>query len=374
MRRGQTVLALEADGTVKGCPSLATVGFAGGNVRDLTLEDIWRSSKEIHFGRLRSVEDLWGFCRGCYYADVCRGGCTWTSHSLLGVPGNNPYCHYRATELEKSGLRERVVKIRDAARTSFAMGEFELITERVADGTVVTTSTEQRRHWRPPPPGPDPEMGRVPAAAGTLPRLPKLHRRDRGDVSALRNRRRRGGPPPCRGYRTAGSGDGRGGAPTRRAGACRPRSDGQQPGRQVRAIITRSFGSRCPRGDPTHSGHCQDAPNGPLTRHVDGACRTGYVAAMDTVLNQSWTTESFLAWEDRQEFRDEFDGRGVVPMIGGSIAHQRIVFNLCLTLMGLLDGRPLMVSQEMRLRIGGRGRDRCHGLRRSARPDHSNVD
>ena len=27
---GQTGLALEADGTVKGCPSLATVGFAGG--------------------------------------------------------------------------------------------------------------------------------------------------------------------------------------------------------------------------------------------------------------------------------------------------------------------------------------------------------
>jgi Y-X(10)_GDL-associated radical SAM protein len=54
---GQTVLALEADGTVKGCPSLATVGFAGGNVRDLKLEDIWQNSSEIHFGRLRSVED-----------------------------------------------------------------------------------------------------------------------------------------------------------------------------------------------------------------------------------------------------------------------------------------------------------------------------
>ncbi len=81
---GQTVIALEADGTVKGCPSLATVGFAGGNVRDLSLEDIWRTSEAIHFGRLRSVDDLWGFCRTCYYADVCRGGCTWTSHSLLG--------------------------------------------------------------------------------------------------------------------------------------------------------------------------------------------------------------------------------------------------------------------------------------------------
>lgn len=98
---GQTVLALEADGTVKGCPSLATVGFSGGNVRDMNLHDIWHYSEGMHFGRLRSVDDLWGYCRTCYYNDVCRGGCTWTSHSLLGKPGNNPYCHYRALDLQK---------------------------------------------------------------------------------------------------------------------------------------------------------------------------------------------------------------------------------------------------------------------------------
>jgi radical SAM protein with 4Fe4S-binding SPASM domain len=126
---GHTTLALEADGTVKGCPSLATVGFAGGNVRDLTLEEIWTTSPEIHFSRFRSVEDLWGFSRTCYYAEVCRGGCTWTSHSLLGRPGNNPSCHYRALELGKKGWRERVVKRKDAPPSSFAAGEFELITE-----------------------------------------------------------------------------------------------------------------------------------------------------------------------------------------------------------------------------------------------------
>jgi Y-X(10)_GDL-associated radical SAM protein len=128
---GHTVLALEADGTVKGCPSLATVGFAGGNVRNLSLEEIWAASPEIHFGRLRSIDDLWGFCRGCYYADVCRGGCTWTSHSLLGRPGNNPYCHHRVLELRKRGLRERIVKRQEAPRASFAVGEFELLTERI---------------------------------------------------------------------------------------------------------------------------------------------------------------------------------------------------------------------------------------------------
>lgn len=128
---GQAGMGLEADGTVKGCPSLATVGYAGGNVRELRLEDIWETSDEIHFARLRTVDDLWGFCRDCYYAPVCRAGCTWTSDSLLGRPGNNPYCHYRALELDRDGLRERVVKVADAPDASFAVGEFALVTEPV---------------------------------------------------------------------------------------------------------------------------------------------------------------------------------------------------------------------------------------------------
>ena len=130
---GHTVLALEADGTVKGCPSLATNGFAGGNVRDISLDRIWAESPEIHLGRLRGVDDLWGFCRDCYYADACRGGCTWTTHALLGRPGNNPYCHYRVLELRKQGLRERIVKRREASVASFGVGEFELVAERIPD-------------------------------------------------------------------------------------------------------------------------------------------------------------------------------------------------------------------------------------------------
>jgi len=130
---GQTVIGIEADGTVKGCPSLPTVGYAGGNVRDLSIEEIWNTRPEIHFGRLRSTSDLWGFCGTCYYADVCRAGCTWTSHSLLGRPGNNPYCHHRVLELRKRGLRERIRKVEEAGCASFATGRFELIVEEIPE-------------------------------------------------------------------------------------------------------------------------------------------------------------------------------------------------------------------------------------------------
>lgn len=128
---GQNAIGIEADGVIKGCPSLRTNGYAGGNIRDTSLEDIWNHSEAIHFGRMRSVDDLWGFCRTCYYADVCRAGCTWTADSLFGKPGNNPYCHYRVLELEKRGLRERVVKKREAPDSPFAIGEFDLILEPI---------------------------------------------------------------------------------------------------------------------------------------------------------------------------------------------------------------------------------------------------
>lgn len=77
---------------------------------------------------------------------------------------------------------------------------------------------------------------------------------------------------------------------------------------------------------------------------------------MDNMLDRPWTMERFLAWENQQECRFEFDGRSIVPMTGGSIAHQRIVLNLCLSLMRLLANRPLVAVQEMRLLAGDRVR------------------
>ena len=76
------------------------------------------------------------------------------------------------------------------------------------------------------------------------------------------------------------------------------------------------------------------------------------VATMDTVLDRPWTTDSFLAWEDRQEGKYEFDGRDVVPMTGGSLAHQDIVFNLRVLLAQILIHLPYRAAHEMRLRIG----------------------
>ena len=78
------------------------------------------------------------------------------------------------------------------------------------------------------------------------------------------------------------------------------------------------------------------------------------IRCLDTVLDRPWTTESFLAWEDRQEGKYEFDGRDVIPMVGGSLAHQDIVIRLRVLLDRLLADSPFQVSHAMRLRIGPR--------------------
>lgn len=66
------------------------------------------------------------------------------------------------------------------------------------------------------------------------------------------------------------------------------------------------------------------------------------------------TVEQFLAWEDRQEGRHEFDGIRIVPMTGGSRAHQRIMLNL----MRLLDERlapgAFEAVPEVRLNVGSK--------------------
>ena len=126
---GRATLGIEADGAIKGCPSLPTASYTGGNIRTHTLREIWEQTAPLRFARERTVDDLWGFCRTCEHAARCLAGCNWTAHCTLGVPGNNPFCHHRALTLAKRDQREVLVPRTAPAGTPFDHGELELVVE-----------------------------------------------------------------------------------------------------------------------------------------------------------------------------------------------------------------------------------------------------
>jgi radical SAM protein with 4Fe4S-binding SPASM domain len=126
---GKRVMGIESDGAVKGCPSLQSDVYVGGNLRKQTLGEVWDGSGELAFARVRTLDDLWGFCKTCPFAAICMGGCTFTAHALFGRPGNNPYCHFRARTLAAKGLRERLVPAAPAEGRPFDNGLFTLVEE-----------------------------------------------------------------------------------------------------------------------------------------------------------------------------------------------------------------------------------------------------
>lgn len=130
---GISSIGIEANGTIKGCPSLPTAAYTGGNIRETPLRQILEAA-ELTFNAGRGTPEgaahLWGYCRSCEYAELCRGGCTWTAHVFFGRRGNNPYCHHRALARQKNGVRERLVLETAARGQPFDHGRFRLVEER----------------------------------------------------------------------------------------------------------------------------------------------------------------------------------------------------------------------------------------------------
>ena len=124
-------LGIESNGTLKACPTLPTAPYNAGNIRDMSLEDIWRGSEIMRFARDRGTEELWGFCKTCDYGEVCQAGCSWTAHSTLGKRGNNPFCYHRVIQLRKKGIRERLIPVEKAPGVPFDFGRFEIREEPI---------------------------------------------------------------------------------------------------------------------------------------------------------------------------------------------------------------------------------------------------
>jgi Uma2 family endonuclease len=77
--------------------------------------------------------------------------------------------------------------------------------------------------------------------------------------------------------------------------------------------------------------------------------------AMNAPMRTPMTLESFLAWEDRQPLRHEFDGVRAIAMTGGTAAHALIQINLAIAVGGRLRGKPCrFMGNDLKIRVAGR--------------------
>ena len=61
---------------------------------------------------------------------------------------------------------------------------------------------------------------------------------------------------------------------------------------------------------------------------------------MNVALRKPMTVAEFLAWEERQELKHEFDGVRISAMAGGTAAHAAVQGNLAIALGTRLRGQP----------------------------------
>ncbi len=91
---GTGILSIGADGGVYPCPGLIYPEFLAGNIREKSLEEIWKESSVLKEIRCLSVSKIPG-CKDCSIRYLCGGGCLvdifWEHGNLYG---KTPRCEF----------------------------------------------------------------------------------------------------------------------------------------------------------------------------------------------------------------------------------------------------------------------------------------
>ena len=75
---------------------------------------------------------------------------------------------------------------------------------------------------------------------------------------------------------------------------------------------------------------------------------------MNVALRRPMTLPEFLAWEERQEMRYEFDGFQPIAMAGGTAAHAAVQRNLIFCLTGRLQGKFCQAyGSDLKIQVDG---------------------
>jgi radical SAM protein with 4Fe4S-binding SPASM domain len=85
---GISMLSIESDGGVKGCPNVKQME---GNIRQTSIKDIWNDRNAFAYNRRFDSSMLRGDCTLCKYGNICRGGCPVNCRTASG----GPYCLHK---------------------------------------------------------------------------------------------------------------------------------------------------------------------------------------------------------------------------------------------------------------------------------------
>lgn len=92
---GKCSMGILCNGDIVGCTSMRSKEFIEGNVREISIIDIWENPNSFKWNRQIKKEDIEGFCSKCAYGDICLGGC---SNARLcaanSIYKSNKYCSY----------------------------------------------------------------------------------------------------------------------------------------------------------------------------------------------------------------------------------------------------------------------------------------
>ena len=91
-RAGLTGIGIDSVGNVRGCESMYDDAFIEGNLREMSLSEIWNAPNAFSYNRNFHPTQLQGKCRGCEYGAICAGGCRSYNRFSHGKLYESPGC------------------------------------------------------------------------------------------------------------------------------------------------------------------------------------------------------------------------------------------------------------------------------------------
>ncbi|MCC8150439.1 MAG: radical SAM protein [Lachnospiraceae bacterium] len=89
---GLTSVGIDSVGNVRGCESMYSDRFTEGNLRKMSLREIWESPDAFSYNRKFQAEMLTGACAACAFGKYCAGGCRSYNYFVHGKLYESPGC------------------------------------------------------------------------------------------------------------------------------------------------------------------------------------------------------------------------------------------------------------------------------------------